>query len=134
MALNAMSEMKALLNDPSSSATYATLYTQWSAAFNEHFWQPEEGIYADWIDVNNQVHSYFYTDQNLLAIITGVANESQTTQIIAALDESYLNLEGTFGVDRDTQLYATPSNMWPITVKIRRDLFFSFLLFSSFLL
>ncbi len=93
------------------------MHTKWSAAYNSVFWQPTRGIYADWIDINDVVHSYFYTDQNMLAIITGLANSTQAAAILSALDVSYAQLMSEFDVTRD-QLYATPANMWPVDVRL----------------
>jgi hypothetical protein len=76
-ALEAMSELWALLGDETNTALYTSLHTKALAGFNMLFWSDAEGFYADWVDINGKPRHYFYVEHNMLAIIFGIANSTQ---------------------------------------------------------
>jgi hypothetical protein len=118
MALAAMSEMKAWLGDPSGAGRFSALHQRAVAGYNKVFWDDERGFYMDWIDVREKMpesgRRYFYMDQNLLAIVHGVADQTKARRILANLDRRYDELCREFKIPREA-IWATPCNMIPIT-------------------
>lgn len=118
MALEAMAEMKAWLGDASGAAQFSTLHEQAVRGYNRVFWDQERGFYMDWIDVREKMpesgRRYFYTDQNLLAIVHGIADQTKARRILANLDRRYDELCREFKIPREA-IWATPCNMIPIT-------------------
>ena len=76
-AIDAMADMQAYLGNATGAAAWQQLLARAVTAYNDVFWSDEHGFYADWVDVDGHARFYFYTDQNLLAIILGVANSTQ---------------------------------------------------------
>jgi len=117
-ALHAMAELKVFLGDASSAQPFRAAYERSKAAYNKIFWDDEMGIYMDWIDVHEKMPAsgrrYFYTENNMLAIIHGIANSTQAQRILSNLDARYEALCQQFHRQRD-DLWATPANMYPIT-------------------
>ena len=92
------------IGDNNSSEYYATLHAKWVHGFNTVFWNDTLGYYMDWVDIKGSrlrrlvlkysfekgvPHSYFYVDQNSLAIIFGMANKTQAKSILSNLDSQY---------------------------------------------
>jgi hypothetical protein len=117
MALAAMSEMKAWLGDQAGAARFGALHEHAVAGYNKVFWDDQRGFYMDWIDVREKMpesgRRYFYTDQNLLAIVHGIADRTQARRILANLDRRYDELCREFKIPREA-IWATPCNMIPI--------------------
>lgn len=118
MALDAMAEMKAWLGDAEGASRFSTLHKKAVAGYNKVFWDDERGFYMDWIDVREKMpesgRRYFYTDQNLLTIVHGIADETKASRILANLDRRYGELCRQFKIPREA-IWATPCNMIPIT-------------------
>jgi hypothetical protein len=118
MALDAMAEMKAWLGDADGAARFGKLYARAVEGYNRVFWDHERGFYMDWIDVREKMpesgRRYFYTDQNLLAIVCGIADQAKAQRILANLDRRYDELCRQFKIPREA-IWATPCNMIPIT-------------------
>lgn len=118
MALDAMAQMKAYLKDRQGAERFRNLHRLHARAFNRVFWDDARGFYMDWIDIRERMpesgRRWFYTDQNLLAILSGTASAAQARRILANLDLRYEQLCREFRISRDA-IYATPCNMNPIT-------------------
>ena len=54
--------------------------------FNAVFWDGGAGQYHDWIDTAGKARSYFYVDIAFVAIIAGVANQSQSAALLRHYD------------------------------------------------
>ncbi len=67
----------------------------------------------DWVDAKGFAHSYFYTDHNLLAVATGIANITQSKLILAGIDEGYNRLQKNFNL-QPGDIWSTPGNFFPI--------------------
>ncbi|HMD96190.1 MAG TPA: GH116 family glycosyl hydrolase [Terriglobia bacterium] len=118
MALNAMAEMKAWLGDVAAAERYRAEHRRFVDGFNKVFWDDQKGFYMDWIDVREKMpesgRRYFYTDQNLLAIIFGMADAGKSKRILENLDRRYDELCAQFKLPREA-IWATPANMFPIS-------------------
>ena len=118
MALDAMAEMKAWLDDAAAAERYRAEHRRFVEGFNKAFWDDEKGFYMDWIDVREKMpesgRRYFYTDHNLLAIIFGMADAAKSKRILENLDRRYNELCAQFKISRDA-IWATPANMFPIS-------------------
>jgi len=118
MALDALAEMKAWLDDTAAAERYRAEHRRLVDGFNRVFWDDEKGFYMDWIDVHEKMpesgRRYFYTDQNLLAIIFGMADAAKSKRILENLDRRYDELCAQFKLPREA-IWATPANMFPIS-------------------
>jgi hypothetical protein len=118
MALQAMASMKAWLGDTAAAERYGAEHRRFVDGFNKVFWDDEKGFYMDWIDVREKMpesgRRYFYTDQNLLAIMNGIADAKRSARILENLDRRYDELCAQFKISRDA-IWATPANMFPIS-------------------
>lgn len=113
-AVQALMEIAQWTKQPDKFHYFQTIYKTSVAAYNSVFWHEEFGFYKDWIDSKGYERTYFYTDQNLLAIIFGIADpETQGKRILQNLDNYYDRLEKRFNVTRK-QIWATPCNMIPV--------------------
>jgi hypothetical protein len=110
-AFRALGEMKGWLGDAEGAATYAALHTQMVQAYNDLYWSEEEGLYHDWVDVNNVTRSYFYTWQNFAAIEFGIASPAQATTILATADRLYAGIREKYNV---SEFWCTPTNLIPL--------------------
>jgi hypothetical protein len=68
---------QAFVGNASRAAFYSAAHAKSKAAFNAAFWQSSLRRYYDWIDVDGHAREYAYVDVDLLAIMGGVANETQ---------------------------------------------------------
>eukprot|EP01097_Dermamoeba_algensis_P005774 TRINITY_DN3643_c0_g1_i1.p1 TRINITY_DN3643_c0_g1~~TRINITY_DN3643_c0_g1_i1.p1 ORF type:complete len:550 (+),score=98.75 TRINITY_DN3643_c0_g1_i1:913-2562(+) len=112
LAFDAMAKMKAFIGDPVGAATWKNVYKRFVKGFNEVFWSDDLKFYIDWIDIQGKQHNYLYTDQALLAIVFGIANETQSKIILETLDDAYADLEKLCSC----RIGVTPANMWNISV------------------
>jgi len=118
MALGALAEMKAWLDDAAAAERYRAEHRRFVDGFNRVFWDDEKGFYMDWIDLREKMpesgRRYFYTDQNLLAIVFGMADARKRKRILEKLDRRYDELCAQFKLPREA-IWATPANMFPIS-------------------
>jgi hypothetical protein len=118
VALDALADMKEWLGDTSAAGRYSAEHRRFVDGFNKVFWDDEKGFYMDWIDVREKMpecgRRYFYTDQNLLAIIFGMADAGKSKRILENLDRRYDELCDQFKLPREA-IWATPANMFPIS-------------------
>jgi len=117
-ALDAMAEMKGWLGDGAAAERYRAEHRRFVDGFNQVFWDDQKGFYMDWIDVREKMpesgRRYFYTDQNLLAIIFRIADAGQGKRILENLDRRYDELCAQFRLPREA-IWATPANMFPVS-------------------
>ncbi len=120
LALEAAAEVHAFLGNASRAAFYAAAHSKAVSAFNAVFWQAAtpvlEGAYADWIDVDGNARAYAYVDVDLLAIIGGVANQSQAIAFLQLLDRRYAELAAQFKLS-STAIWSVPCSLFPLASK-----------------
>jgi hypothetical protein len=112
-ALEAVAELGAWLGDAALASEYRGRHKRAADAHNRVFWNDQQSLYSDWIDVNGERRNYFYTDHNLMAVTYGVAGPDRSQRILRNLDDNYARLCREFKLPREA-IYATPANMRPV--------------------
>ncbi len=110
-SLKSISNLASITNQPAKSQIYAMWAKIVQSKINDEMWL-ESGYYADWISGNTK-YTYFSTDGNVLAIIWGVANDSQAKSILSYSEN--LGLSDEFGV-RTTYPDYSYSKVSPVNI------------------
>lgn len=112
-ALQALVELKTFTGNTSGAQIFEAYHARAIKQHNAFFWNEKLGFYRDWIDVDGFKRNYFFTDHNLLAIIFGVADQTQSKKIIENIIEYSQNLCDAYGIPR-SQMWGLPCNLNPI--------------------
>ena len=115
-AVNALAQLKEWRGDAAGANTSRAMHRRAVATYNAELWNESAGFYSDWKDENGLRRNYLYTWNNLLTIdpLAGIANSTQASAIIRAMDARYAALRSEFGKDAGSHgLWCPPSNMLP---------------------
>jgi glycogen debranching enzyme len=112
-SLTAMSNLANIASQPAKSQIYNMWAEIVKSRINENFWL-DDGYYADWINKNTK-YTYFSTDANVLAILWGVADKNQITQLLQYSIDNKIN--NGFGAKTTSPDYAL-SIISPINIAI----------------
>jgi neutral trehalase len=110
--------MKEAVGDTQGTTQFNALAAKARKAFNTLFWDDSLGFYRDWVDINGKAHAYLYADVSFLAVTLGVADQAQATRIFTAVDGRYETLMQKYGLTRETNLWATPVNFFPVEPQV----------------
>ena len=84
--LQCLADIYQALGDVDKAAQTRRVHAAAVRDFNAVFWDGGAGQYHDWIDTAGKARSYFYVDIAFVAIIAGVANQSQSAALLRHYD------------------------------------------------
>ncbi len=94
-AMNDLAKLYTLLGETEKADEYTAIAAKNTAAFNEKFWDEQNGRYIGCIDKNGAAHDYGFVFLNLEAIEAGMTDADKAEKIFSWLD-------GTRTIDSDT--------------------------------
>jgi hypothetical protein len=109
-AIGAIAEMKALVGDHTGAAAAQQQHATSVQAFSRIYWNGQ--VFSDWVDSAGRARNYFYTWHNLIAVTSGIANDSQAASIMGSLAAERSRLEQQFNLSTGGA-FCTPANMRP---------------------
>lgn len=84
--LQAFCEIARWLDCAQDAAAAGSAAKKLADLFNRDFWDEELGYYTDWIDLQGEKNSFFYTGSQLQAIVSGMVPEDRALKILDAID------------------------------------------------
>jgi hypothetical protein len=107
-ALRGMSELARLANQPDDARLYSARAEKLRAVYFATFYNPQTGVLAGWKSADGDLHDYYFTFVNSVAITYGLVRREKATLIMGRL------LAKMHQVGYTRFEYGLPGNLLPI--------------------
>jgi hypothetical protein len=103
-----LGDLQTWLHDSAEANVSYAIHARMVAAYNERYWDAANGVYHDWVDVNDVPRTYFYMWHQFLAIEFGIASPAQAASIMAASDAETARVKRDYNIS--TPFWCVPCN------------------------
>ena len=103
-----LGDLQTWLGDGAAANVSYAIHARMVAAYNARYWDAANGVYHDWVDVNDVPRTYFYMWHQFLAIEFGIASPAQATSIMAVSDAETARVKQHYNIS--TPFWCVPCN------------------------